>query len=154
MWHDLLTWWRGGDLLMPIMLMVGVVLYAVVGERCWALFGPGSRQLAVRDEGDGWALELELTRGLGVIRALAAILPLLGLLGTVAGMVDTFAQLGAQGAQQRSTGLGQGVAMALTATQYGLALAIPAVVADWLLRRRVSVLRSRCHPAMEGAAHA
>jgi biopolymer transport protein ExbB len=67
---------------------------------------------------------------------------LLGLLGTVTGMVDTFGQLGVAGlsssvvAQNASAGIG----LALTATQYGMALAIPAVAWDWALGRRVAQL--------------
>jgi biopolymer transport protein ExbB/TolQ len=85
------------------------------------------------------AEEMELSRGFTVIRALTASLPLLGLLGTVTGMVDTFTQLGMAGmgagvvAQTASAGIG----LALTATQYGMALAIPAVAWEWALGRRV-----------------
>jgi len=131
MGQDLETWWRGGDLLMPVMLAAGLMLYALVGERLWALFGqPASHQ----------ATEEEITRGLGLIRMLTGVLPLLGLLGTVSGMVETFSQLGSSSAAGRVTSLSGGVSMALTATQYGLALAIPAIVADLLLRRRAAAL--------------
>lgn len=137
MWRDLASWWSGGDLLMPVMLAAALALYTVVGERAWALFGPHARRFTRDERADA---ELELTRGLGLVRVLAGVLPLLGLLGTVSGMVDTFASLDHRGDADRATGLGGGVAMALTATQYGLALAIPAVVCDWLLRRRAAVL--------------
>lgn len=139
MWHDLLIWWRGGELLMPIMLTVALILYTVLGERLWALLGPPSRSLIGIDRRTA---ELELTRGLGLIRVLAGILPLLGLLGTVSGMIDTFAHLSHDA--EHAGNLGDGVALALTATQYGLALAIPAGGVDWLLRRRATRL-------MEGA---
>ena len=49
MWHDLLIWWRGGELLMPIMLTVALILYTVLGERLWALLGPPSRSLISMD---------------------------------------------------------------------------------------------------------
>jgi biopolymer transport protein ExbB len=163
-WHAFTAWWSGGDLLMPVMLAVALVLYAGVGERLWALFGPGSRRSDRRDElvklveaehqGErdtryrAWvaryvaaAEEDELSRGFMLIRVLTACLPLLGLLGTVAGMVETFSALAVRGggggsAQQASAGIG----LALTATQYGMALAIPALLAEWLLRRRVDDL--------------
>jgi biopolymer transport protein ExbB len=143
MWRDLATWWRGGDLLMPVMLAAAVVLYTLVGERAWALFGPPARRPLERDRFARLAAEAELTRGLGLIRVLAGVLPLLGLLGTVSGMVETFSHLSHRGGADRASGLGGGVAMALTATQYGLALAIPAVVADWLLRRRAAIVLGR-----------
>jgi len=153
-------WWKGGDLLMPVMFTIAVVLYTLLAERSLVLWGVRRQQR--RDElfgllrtghageRDGrwrtWAAkyvalaeELELSRGFTVIRALTASLPLLGLLGTVTGMVDTFTQLGIAGmrsgvvAQSASAGIG----LALTATQYGMALAIPAVAWEWALGRRV-----------------
>ena len=161
--NDVLVWWRGGDLLMPIMLGVALVLYGCIGERIWALYGPGARRSRRHDElrkllddaapadkaadseYTAWLAryvatteEEELSRGVALIRTLALSLPLLGLLGTVSGMVVTFASLtgGNAVAQEASAGIG----LALTATQYGMALAIPAVLAEWLLRRRIDVL--------------
>jgi biopolymer transport protein ExbB/TolQ len=164
-WSRLGTWWLGGDMLMPVMLATSLALYTIIGQRAWALFGPSSRRGHRRDELERlmeadhaqreWvgryvalAEEAELSRGFALIRALTAALPLLGLLGTVAGMVDTFSSLG-QGsggvlrgpsaatiARDASAGIG----LALTATQYGMCLAIPAVVCEWLLCRRVDAL--------------
>jgi biopolymer transport protein ExbB len=155
-----LSWWRGGDLLMPVMFTVAVVLYTLLAERSVVLWGVRRQQR--RDEligllraghageRDGrwraWAAryvalaeELELTRGVTVIRALTASLPLLGLLGTVTGMVDTFGQLGVSGLGSGvvAQGASAGIGLALTATQYGMALAIPAVAWEWALGRRV-----------------
>jgi len=164
-WLKTVEWWSGGELLMPVMLTTAFALYTCVGERLWVLYGPASHLGRRADELQGlieadhaqdrdltwrqWvaryvaaAEEAELTRGFLLIRVLTLCLPLLGLLGTVTGMVDTFGSLaversGASGsAQQASAGIG----LALTATQYGMALAIPAVVAEWLLRRRVEDL--------------
>jgi biopolymer transport protein ExbB len=158
-----LAWWRGGDVLMPVMFGVALVLYAMLAERSVVLWGVRRRErsdalLALlqdnhRGEGDArwraWAAQYvalaeaeQLSRGFAVCRALTAALPLLGLLGTVTGMVDTFGQLGANAsrggvlAQHASAGIG----LALTATQYGMALAIPAVAWDWLLSCRVAAL--------------
>lgn len=155
-----ISWWRGGDLLMPVMFTVAVVLYAILTERTLVLWGVRRRQradelleLLSRGSRDGswraWASRYvglaeaeQLARGFTIIRALTASLPLLGLLGTVTGMVGTFGTLGMTGgrggavAQQASAGIG----LALTATQYGMALAIPAVIWDWALSRRVAQL--------------
>jgi biopolymer transport protein ExbB len=158
-WH----WWQGGDILMPVMFAIAVVLYTLLAERSVVLWGIRRQQR--RDElfgllraghageRDGrwraWAAryvalaeEMDLARGFTVIRALTASLPLLGLLGTVTGMVDTFTQLGIAGlssgvvAQTASAGIG----LALTATQYGMALAVPAMAWEWALGRRVAQL--------------
>ena len=161
-------WWKGGDVLMPVMFTIAVVLYTLLAERSVVLWSVRRQQrrdelfgllrAGHADERDGrdgrwraWAAkyvalveEMELTRGFTVIRALTASLPLLGLLGTVTGMVDTFTQLGISGlgsgvvAQTASAGIG----LALTATQYGMALAIPAVAWEWALGRRVAQLAS------------
>jgi biopolymer transport protein ExbB len=156
-------WWRGGDVLMPVMFVIAMVLYTLLAERSVALWSVRRQQrrdelITLLREGhcgeadDRWrawaaryvglAEEQELSRGFTIIRALTASLPLLGLLGTVTGMVDTFTHLGAGGfstgvvAQSASAGIG----LALTATQYGMALAIPAVAWEWALARRVAQL--------------
>lgn len=156
---DSWRWWQGGDVLMPVMFLVAVVLYAILAERTLALWGVRRRQrsdellalFASSHSGErdhrwkAWAARYvglaeaeHLLRGFALTRALTACLPLLGLLGTVTGMVDTFGSLGGPGsaAQQASAGIG----LALTATQYGMALAIPAVAWDWLLARRADQL--------------
>jgi biopolymer transport protein ExbB len=158
-WHDVVRWWQGGDALMPVMLLVALVLYTLLIERTIALWGVRRRQrrdelLAVLSDGPAtgpwraWAARYvglaeaeSLARGFAISRALTAALPLLGLLGTVTGMVETFAQLATAGrgeslARQASGGIG----LALTATQYGMALAIPAVLWDWVLARRADQL--------------
>ena len=151
-----MSWWHGGDLLMPVMLVVSVVLYAILIERTLVLWGArraaraAELQAQVQRGGDArwraWAARYvalaeaeQLTRGFGLIRALTASLPLLGLLGTVTGMVGTFDALSAGGGHAASRA-GAGISLALTATQYGLALAVPAVLWDWLLTRRVEQL--------------
>jgi biopolymer transport protein ExbB len=94
--------------------------------RAWA-----ARQLALSEAE-------QLSRGFGVIRALTASLPLLGLLGTVSGMIGTFGQLAGGGTVAGRASAG--ISFALTSTQYGMALAIPAVLWAWLLSRRVDQL--------------
>jgi biopolymer transport protein ExbB len=174
MLDQLLHWWRGGDILMPIMFAVAVLLYTLLAERSVVLWSISRRQrrdelLGLlrrehRGERDGhWrafaaryvalAEEIDLTRGFMVMRALTASLPLLGLLGTVTGMVDTFGQLGVAGlssgvvAQNASAGIG----LALTATQYGMALAIPAVAWEWALGRRVAQITQHRELVMRDA---
>jgi biopolymer transport protein ExbB/TolQ len=162
------SWWSGGEILMPIMLGAALILYLLIGERLWSLFGPRSRAGQRRygelqrsmgtsqaaggaKAGRAWfaravaiAEESELSRGFILIRTLTAMLPLLGLLGTVTGMIDTFAFMGDnRGTTDFAHQSGAGIGLALTATQYGMALAVPAVVLEWLLRRRVEALIQR-----------
>lgn len=60
--------------------------------------------------------------------------PLFGLLGTVSGIIKTFADLSASGADTRA--ISDGIAEALITTEYGLAVAIPALIVGTVLSRR------------------
>jgi biopolymer transport protein ExbB/TolQ len=71
-----------------------------------------------------------------LIGAMIAAAPLLGLLGTVAGMVRTFEHLGGRG-ERSVEGLASGISEALLNTQAGLAVAIPAVLLLYYAHRLV-----------------
>lgn len=81
----------------------------------------------------------DLERYLGVLSIVASIAPLLGLLGTVIGMIQMFGSLVNHGAGQTEM-LAGGIAQALVSTAGGLVVAIPAVVAHRMLIRRVDML--------------
>lgn len=68
-----------------------------------------------------------LERGLGVLETVAGIAPLLGLLGTVLGMIEVFEIISLQGAGQAQS-LSGGIAEALITTATGLSIGIPALV--------------------------
>ncbi len=70
----------------------------------------------------------ELERGLTLLATIAAISPLLGLLGTVLGMVNIFGVLKGGGAFGSPQELSAGIAEALLTTIFGLIVAIPAVI--------------------------
>ena len=83
-----------------------------------------------------------MARHIRLLELVAMIAPLLGLLGTVLGMIQSFQELElAQGAANASV-LAGGIWQALLTTAAGLVVAIPAAVAATLLSARV-----------EGAAH-
>lgn len=69
-------------------------------------------------------------------RAAVLVAPLLGLLGTVTGMIELFASFGTQTFFSQTGGIAQGIADALSATELGLAVAIPGIIAGRLLERR------------------
>lgn len=69
-------------------------------------------------------------------RATVLVAPLLGLLGTVTGMIELFASFGTQTFYSQTGGVAQGIADALSATELGLAVAIPGIVLGRLLERR------------------
>lgn len=76
-------------------------------------------------------------------RAIVAVAPLLGLLGTVSGMIETFSALGDMTLYSQSGGIAGGISQALLTTQFGLAIAIPGLVATNFLDRRQSELEGR-----------
>jgi biopolymer transport protein ExbB len=80
-----------------------------------------------------------LERFLPFIAVTAAASPLLGLLGTVTGMISTFQQITLFGTSDASK-LASGISEALVTTKFGLIAAIPALVLHALLARRVQGL--------------
>jgi biopolymer transport protein ExbB len=81
-----------------------------------------------------------LWRHVNTVLVLAAVAPLLGLLGTVTGMIDTFQVIrffGTSNAQALSAGISQ----ALITTQTGLLVAIPGLFAGYFLRRQARKLQ-------------
>ena len=76
-----------------------------------------------------------LKRNLGAIATIAAIAPLFGLLGTIIGMIVTFAQINADGGADKGE-LAGGISMALFTTAAGMIIAIPAIIANrWFAAR-------------------
>lgn len=82
----------------------------------------------------------ELERYLSLLSTIAAVSPLLGLLGTVTGMVKVFAAIGSTGAVGDASALAGGISQALITTVGGLWVAIPCLVAYRYLRDRVDGL--------------
>lgn len=87
-------------------------------------------------------------RGIAIIVVLA---PLLGLLGTVSGMIETFEALTAAGASSDGSIAG-GISKALVTTQLGLSVAIPGVLAARLLERREQKLKKQLDRLREAVA--
>jgi biopolymer transport protein ExbB len=77
-----------------------------------------------------------LERWLGAIAMTASVSPLLGLLGTVSGMIVTFRLMTLFGAGD-ATAVSAGISEALITTELGLIVAIPALLAHALMSRRV-----------------
>jgi len=83
-----------------------------------------------------------LNRGLPTLAVLAAVSPLLGLLGTVTGMIETFQSITLFGTGDPKLMSG-GISQALVTTQLGLAVAIPLVLLHSLLTGQVNRLVER-----------
>ncbi len=124
-------------------------IYKDTCERLLKLLTPDVRSLLVghRADGDGAAAltgrEIELVRGtcehaldeeeiriehgMGVIASVVAIAPMLGLLGTVWGVLDAFAEMGTAGSANLAT-IAPSISAALVTTVVGLLIAIPGVI--------------------------
>jgi biopolymer transport protein ExbB len=81
----------------------------------------------------------ELERYLNTLGTIAAITPLLGLLGTVTGMIRTFSALTLGGVGDPAA-LAGGISESLITTAAGLMVAIPALIAYRYLRGRIDAL--------------
>ncbi len=90
-------------------------------------------------EGKGREVAARLQRYLGALATIASAAPLLGLLGTVIGMIEIFgAQVGSGGvAGGNPAQLAQGISIALYNTAFGLIVAIPALIFWRYFRARV-----------------
>lgn len=81
-------------------------------------------------------------RGLTLMAALAATAPLLGLFGTVLGMIDTFDIISVFGTGNAKA-LAGGISEAMISTQTGLLVGIPALLMCILLRQQARRLEAR-----------
>jgi biopolymer transport protein ExbB len=81
-----------------------------------------------------------LTRHLGILETVAAVAPLLGLLGTVTGMIRVFSAISSQGLGDAGH-LSGGISEAMVTTAAGLIVGIPALVAhNWLEGRARGII--------------
>jgi hypothetical protein len=143
---------RGGPVMYGI---AGVSLVAwFLSLRTWLLAGSLLRKLQ-RMSLAGWGLPhqdsfhrfalkaqtVRLGSSLWLVGTLAAVLPLLGLLGTVLGMLLSFEVIQIYGTSQPRL-LAGGIGQALITTQAGLWMAVPVFFFHHILRRRVRLIRN------------
>ena len=80
--------------------------------------------------------EREIGKFSVLVRVVILISPLLGLLGTVIGMIETFDSLATMTLFSQSGGIAGGISQALFTTQMGLTVAIPGLLAHSILNRK------------------
>jgi biopolymer transport protein ExbB len=83
---------------------------------------------------------LRLEQRLSYISLVGSISPMVGLLGTVDGMVMSFVKIANSDVTPKPRELAQGISTALVTTLVGLVLAIPAIIAFNLLKNRITRL--------------
>ena len=90
---------------------------------------------------DAAARELAIMRSaIRPLTAIASVAPLLGLVGTVFGMIDAFIVTSQPGIKDRTELLASGIYEALVATAAGLLVAVPALVAAYYFTGRLDAL--------------
>jgi biopolymer transport protein ExbB len=75
-----------------------------------------------------------------LIATIVIVAPLLGLLGTVIGMIETFESLGDMSLYSQSGGIAGGISQALITTQMGLAVSIPGLLVNGILDKKQKTL--------------
>ncbi len=108
-------------------------------EVCFLNQGRSRARIKELTEEIGRREAFELERYSGVVGVVAAVAPLLGLLGTVFGMILTFEVIQEQGMGVVSS-LAGGISQALITTFAGLSVGIPALIAHRYLLARVDRL--------------
>lgn len=83
---------------------------------------------------------MKLEHRLSYMALIGTISPMIGLLGTVQGMINSFNVIATSPTTPKPSDLAQGISTALFTTLIGLAIAIPAIAAYNLLRNRVAQL--------------
>ena len=147
-------WASGGPLLAPIAVVCfGIWFYVLRAHR--RITRVLARGVALENAGCELAV---LRRDFVVLEGLVAAAPLLGLLGTVGGMIATFHAVSCM-TGETGPGVASGVSRALITTQFGLVVAIPGLFGLSRLRRmyeRVERNRSfrHAHEALMGGGAA
>jgi biopolymer transport protein ExbB len=83
-----------------------------------------------------------LSRHLGILATAGNIAPLLGLLGTVFGMIKAFIQVEALGGRVNAAVLAGGIWEAMLTTAFGLVVAIPLIVFHGYLEARLGIIQT------------
>ena len=104
----------------------------------WRHYGYEAVSQAIEDAGSREADRMK--RSLRPLSAIAAVAPLLGLLGTVYGMISAFQRTSSSGGAAKTADLATGIYEALVSTATGLTLAIPVMLLFQYLSARVDGL--------------
>jgi biopolymer transport protein ExbB len=143
---------RGGDVLWLI-AAITFLMWALIFERVWYFFREHVHVVAqtvdaweTRPERRSWSAQQirdalisqsseQITGTLALIQTCVTLCPLLGLLGTVTGMISVFDAMATQGGNARS--MAAGVSMATIPTMCGMIASLSGLLATVFLRRRV-----------------
>lgn len=143
---------QGGDVLWLIAALT-FLMWTLIFERLWYFYT--EHKHVVRDATETWEGRAErrswsahqirdgmisaaadrITGSLPLIQTCVALCPLLGLLGTVTGMISVFDAMATQGGNARS--MAAGVSMATIPTMSGMIASLSGVVGSTIVKRKV-----------------
>ncbi|MDN3555654.1 MotA/TolQ/ExbB proton channel family protein [Halomonas maura] len=103
----------------------------------------GHEQVRARFQEAATAVVHDMERFLSPLGTIASITPLIGLLGTVVGMIEVFTVIVASDGVERTADLAGGISRALVTTAAGLTVAIPALMFHRYFQRRVEDITVR-----------
>ena len=83
---------------------------------------------------------VRLERGLVILEVIVGIAPLIGLIGTVSGLIHVFASLGLSAGAADAKRIALGISEALSTTIFGLGIAVPSLVAFVYFSKKVEVM--------------
>ncbi len=139
-----------GLLAWTLLLLRVMALLEIMGAHCVCDPVLKGGQVYAKKEFKLRLWKIALNRHASIIDTLVAAAPLLGLLGTVSGMIATFDGLTSMTLFSESGGIAGGISEALTTTQAGLLVAIPAFFANRVIGRKVTKLEQRLDAALLG----
>ena len=143
---------KGGDVLLLI-FAVAVLLWAFIFEKFYFIkkIAPGliEEKLAAwkaqKDRGSWWAMRVreshiadikeQMSKRIGMIKTIVVLCPLLGLLGTVTGMMVVFDVMPVSGANARM--MASGISMATIPTMAGMVVALSGIYLGSLIEKKV-----------------
>lgn len=85
-----------------------------------------------------YAYQVNLNKYQKLVHTVVVVAPLIGLLGTVIGMIETFDSLASMNLFSQTGGIAGGISQALFTTQLGLVVAVPGLVIGRILDKKAS----------------
>ena len=139
------AWEYGGSLMWVLagfsVFALAVMIYLWFAQSRWIFFPLAKKRLdAAKDKAaEGGRIAARALSAVDWLADIAAIAPLVGLLGTVLGMFQAFGGIASDvSAGAKPVVLAAGVSKAIVTTIFGLAVAIPSLVAYAFFRRRAA----------------
>lgn len=117
----------------PVARLIGAGAAAASGEEAWD-------QMTA----EAALLERDVRQRVHWLAAVGNVATMLGLLGTVYGLILAFSGLGDASAVERASRLSEGIATAMATTAYGLVVGIPALAAHALVEGRAARILGFC----------